>query len=167
MRLFSDLTNQIRQSYFRKRSFEVVLNLRKNPRHALLEVAADRTLSLHRIRMNRKSRWRRTGTVYVQQRNLSRRTRKHTRSALAALCHDQRAFESFESDFRTKVGSAFTLSARVAEDISSPCLYPRAAMMCAATVNWTLFTDMPSLRTRCDAQQHNWLYLVCFFLTGL
>jgi len=29
------------------------------------------------------------------------------------------AFESFESDFRTKVGSAFTLSARVAEEISS------------------------------------------------
>ncbi len=32
------------------------------------------------------------------------------------------AFESLESDFRTKVGSAFTLSARVAEEISSPFL---------------------------------------------
>jgi hypothetical protein len=34
----------------------------------------------------------------------------------------KRAFESLESDFRTNVGSAFTLSARVADEISSPCL---------------------------------------------
>src|ERR1700719_4677871 len=54
------------------------------------------------------------------------------------------AFESLESDFRTKVGSAFTLSARVADDISSPWSNPRTAMMCAATENWTLFTDMTS-----------------------
>src|SRR5260370_22984443 len=54
------------------------------------------------------------------------------------------AFESFESDFRTNVGSAFTLSARIAEEISSPWRKPRAAMMCTATVNWTLFTDMIS-----------------------
>src|SRR6266436_4613901 len=54
------------------------------------------------------------------------------------------AFESFERDFLTNVGSAFTLSARVAEGIRSPLRKPRAAMMCAATVNRTLFTDMPS-----------------------
>src|SRR6266852_2004149 len=54
------------------------------------------------------------------------------------------AFESLESDFRTKVGSAFTLSARIADVISSPRRKPREAMMCAATVNWTLFTDIPS-----------------------
>src|SRR5229473_4911040 len=77
------------QGYFRERSLEAVLSLRKQPRHALLEVAANRTSLLYRIRMNRKRRWCRTGTVYVQQRDLSRRTRKHTRSALAASCHDQ------------------------------------------------------------------------------
>src|SRR6266852_6385533 len=77
------------QGYFRERSLEAVLSLRKQPRHALLEVAANRTSLLYRIRMNRKRRWCRTGTVYVQQRDLSRRTRKHARSALAALCHDQ------------------------------------------------------------------------------
>src|SRR5260370_39153019 len=54
------------------------------------------------------------------------------------------AFESLESDFRTKEGSAFTLSARAAEEISSQWKEPRAAMMGAATVNWTLFTDTPS-----------------------
>src|SRR5215472_5112297 len=54
------------------------------------------------------------------------------------------AFESLESDFRTKVGSAFTLSARVAEEISSAWKYPKAAMMWAATVNWTLLTDITS-----------------------
>src|ERR1700730_7410299 len=37
-------------------------------------------------------------------------------------------------------------------------------MMCAATVNWTLFTDMPSHCAICDAQQHNWLY---FFFWAL
>src|ERR1700726_1459070 len=89
MRLFPDLPNQIGQGYFRERSFEAVLTLRKNPRHAFLEVAADRTPLFHRIGVNRKRRWCRTGTVYVQQRDLSGRTRKHARSALAALCHDQ------------------------------------------------------------------------------
>src|SRR6266849_10982677 len=88
-RLFPDLTNQMSQSYFRERSLEAVLSLRKQPRHALLEVAANRTSLVYRIRMNRKCRRRCTGTVYVQQRDLSRRTRKHTRSALAPLCHDQ------------------------------------------------------------------------------
>jgi len=92
MRLSPDLTNQIGQGYFRERSFEAVLTLRKNPRHAFLEVAADRTPLVDRIRVNRKSRWRRTGTVYVQQRDLSRRTRKYARSALAAFCHDQARF---------------------------------------------------------------------------
>jgi len=42
--------------------------------------------------MNRKRRWCRAGTVYVQQRDLSRRTRKYARSALAAFCHDQARF---------------------------------------------------------------------------
>jgi hypothetical protein len=54
------------------------------------------------------------------------------------------ALESFERDFLTNVGSAFTLSARVGEGISSPLRKPRAAMMCAATVNWTLLADMLS-----------------------
>src|SRR5580765_4619741 len=54
------------------------------------------------------------------------------------------AFESLESDFRTKVGSAFTLPARVADEISSPWPNPRTAIMCTATVNWTLFADMTS-----------------------
>src|SRR6266849_2662677 len=92
MRLFPDLINQIGQGYFRERSFEAVLTLRKNPRHAFLEVAADRTPLVDGIRVNRKRRWCRTGTVYVQQRDLSRRTRKYARSALAAFCHDQARF---------------------------------------------------------------------------
>src|SRR5712691_4927370 len=89
MRLVPDLTNQMSQGYFRERSLEAVLSLRKQPRHALLEVAANRTSLLYRIRMNGKCRRRCTGTVYVEQRDLSRRTRKHTRSALAAFCHNQ------------------------------------------------------------------------------
>src|SRR6266851_6308468 len=89
MRLLPDLTDQICQGEFRERSLEAVLSLRKQPRHALLEVAADRTSLFHRIGMNRKRRWCRTCTVYVEQRDLSRRTRKHARSALAPLCHDQ------------------------------------------------------------------------------
>ena len=64
-------------------------------------------------------------------------------------------FGSLESDFRTKVGCALTLSARVADEISSPHLNPRAAMMCAATANWTLFTDIRCLAFICDAKQHN------------
>src|SRR3984893_8655610 len=76
------------------------------------------------------------------------------------------AFESLESDFRTKVGSAFTLSARVAEEISSPWQNPSAAMMCAATANWTLFADMKS-PALCDAQKHNWLYFFFFQGAGL
>src|SRR5713101_10047944 len=80
------------QCYFRERSFEAVLTLRKNPRHAFLEVATDRTPLFHRIGVNRKRRWCRTCTVYVQQRDLSRRTCKYARSALAALCHDQPRF---------------------------------------------------------------------------
>src|SRR5258707_15074227 len=77
------------QRYFRERSLEAVLSLRKQPRHALLEVTADRTPLFHRIGVNRKRRRCRTGTVYVQQRDLPRRTRKHARSALAPLCYDQ------------------------------------------------------------------------------
>src|SRR6267154_1945974 len=46
----------------------------------------------HRIGVNRKRRWCRTCTVYVEQRDLSRRTRKHARSALAPLCYDQAGF---------------------------------------------------------------------------
>src|ERR1700751_4222717 len=67
------------------------------------------------------------------------------------------AFESLESDFRTNVGCAFTLSARVAEGISTPYLNPRAAMMCAATANWTLFTDTSCLPLICDDEIHIWL----------
>ena len=65
MRLFPDLIDQTGQGYFRERSLEAVLTLRKNPRHALLEAAADRTPLVDRIRVNRKRRWRRAGTVYV------------------------------------------------------------------------------------------------------
>src|SRR5260370_16826073 len=104
MRLFPDLTNQIGQGYFRERSLEAILSLKKNPRHAFLEVAADRTPLLHRIRMNRKRRWCRTGTVYVQQRDLSRRTRKRARSALAAFCHDQARFRELGELLSTKPG---------------------------------------------------------------
>src|SRR6202023_1385247 len=67
------------------------------------------------------------------------------------------AFESLESDFRTKVGSALTLSARVADEISAPWSNPRTAMMCAATANWTLFTDMRCLPLICDVYNHIWL----------
>src|SRR5260221_8729288 len=91
-RLFPNLTNQMSQRYFRERSLEAVLSLRKQPRHTLLEVTADWTPLLYRIRMNRKRRWRCTGTVYIQQRDLPRRTRKHARSALAPLGHDQARF---------------------------------------------------------------------------
>src|SRR2546429_10004522 len=59
---------------------------------SLLEVAADRTPLFHRIGVNRKRRWCRTCTVYVEQRDLSRRTRNHARSALAPLCYDQARF---------------------------------------------------------------------------
>src|SRR5882724_1490467 len=91
-RLFPNLTNQISQRYFRERSLEAVLSLRKQPRHALLEVTADWTPLVYRIRMNRKCRGRCTGTVDIQQRDLPRRTRKHARSALSAFCHDQAGF---------------------------------------------------------------------------
>src|SRR6267143_3989522 len=91
-RLFPNLTNQMSQRCFRERSLEAVLSLRKQPRHTLFEVAADRTPLFHRIGVNRKRRWCRTCTVYVEQRDLSRRTRKHARSALAPLCYDQARF---------------------------------------------------------------------------
>src|SRR4029077_1766375 len=54
------------------------------------------------------------------------------------------AFESFERDFLTNVGSALTLSASIHEEVYSPGRKPRAAMMCAATVNWTLVADIES-----------------------
>src|SRR6266403_547157 len=92
MRLFPDLTNQIGQGYFCERSLEAVLSLREQPRHALLEVAADWTPLFYRIRMNRKYRRRCAGAVYVEQHDLSRRTPKHTGPALAAFCHDQAGF---------------------------------------------------------------------------
>src|ERR1700739_3637921 len=65
------------------------------------------------------------------------------------------ALESFESDFLTKVGSAFTLSARVAEGISRPRKNPRAAMICAATVNCTLVADIEPPNSICDVELHN------------
>jgi hypothetical protein len=104
MRLLSDLTNQISQGYFRERSLEAVLSLRKNLRHALLEVAADRTPSLHGVRMNRKRRRCRTGAVYIQQRDQSRRTRKRTRSVLAPLCYDQARFRELRERLSNESG---------------------------------------------------------------
>src|ERR1700736_4669318 len=71
------------------------------------------------------------------------------------------AFESLESDFRTKVGSALTLSARVADETSAPWSKPRTAMMCAATANWTLFTDMRCLPPICDVNNHIWSQVFC------
>src|ERR1700685_2038860 len=65
------------------------------------------------------------------------------------------ALESFESDFLTKVGSAFTLSARVAEGISLPRKKPRAAMIWAATGNCTLVADIEPPDSICDVEQHN------------
>src|SRR5215469_9820653 len=91
-RLFPYLPNQTGQRYSCERSLEAVLGLGKNPRHALLEVAADRTPLVCRVRMNRKRPWCPTRTVYIQQRDLSRRTRKHARPALAAFCHHQARF---------------------------------------------------------------------------
>src|SRR2546427_12814007 len=55
-------------------------------------MTADRTSLFHRIGVNRKRRWCRTCAVYVEQRDLSWRTRKHARSALAPLCYDQACF---------------------------------------------------------------------------
>src|SRR4029077_15661055 len=49
-----------------------------------------------------------------------------------------------ERDFLTKVASALTLSASIAEGSSSPSRKPRAAMMCAAPVNWTLVAGITS-----------------------
>jgi hypothetical protein len=54
--------------------------------------------------MNPKRRWCRTGTVYVQQRDLSRETRKHTRSALASLCHDQARFRELRERLSNESG---------------------------------------------------------------
>src|SRR6266478_10000826 len=103
-RLFPNLTNQMSQRYFRERSLEAVLSLRKQPRHALLEVTADRAPLFYRIRMNRKCRWCCAGTVYVEQRDLSRRTRKHARSALAPLCHDQARLRELGERFSNERG---------------------------------------------------------------
>src|SRR5258708_32078111 len=118
MRLFPDVTHEIGQGYFCERSFEAVLSLRKHPRHASLEVAADRTLLVDRIGVNRKRRWRRTGTVYVQQRDLSRRTRKHARSALAAFCHDQARFRELGERLSNEGGSAVPPSAKAPQENS-------------------------------------------------
>src|SRR6266851_6175541 len=104
MRLFPDLTNQISQGHSRQRFLETGLSLGKNRRHAFFEVAADHTPLLHRIRVNRKRQWRRTGTVYVEQRDLARRTRKHARSALAPLCYDQARFGKLRQRLSNKSG---------------------------------------------------------------
>jgi hypothetical protein len=45
------------------------------------------------------------------------------------------ALESFESDFLTNVGCAFTLAATAAEEISLSRKLPSRAMIWAATVN--------------------------------
>src|SRR6266852_8498417 len=92
------------QGYFRERSLEAVLRLRKQPRHALFEVAADRTPLFHSIGVNRKRRWCRTCSVYVEQRDLSGRTREHARSALAAFCHDQARFRELGKRFSNEGG---------------------------------------------------------------
>ena len=63
---------------------------------------------------------------------------------LPRVVNTKPAFVSLESDFRTNVGSAFTLSATVKEEISLPSLNPRKAIMCVATLNWALFTDIDS-----------------------
>src|SRR5882724_4003526 len=102
--LFPNLTDQISQRYFRERSLEAVLSLRKQPQHTLLEVTADWTPLVYRVRMNRKCRRRCTGTIYIQQRDLPRRTRKHARSALAARCHDQARFRKLRERLSNERG---------------------------------------------------------------
>src|SRR5215472_9056559 len=91
-RLFPDLTNQTGQGHLRQRALEAVLSLRKNLRHAFLKVTAHQTSLVYWIRMNRKRRRCCTGTIYVQERDLSGRTRKHARSALSPPCYDQARF---------------------------------------------------------------------------
>src|SRR5215510_9666994 len=55
-------------------------------------MAADRTPFFHGIGVNRKRRWCRTCTVYVEQRDLSGRACKDARSTLTAPGQNQAGF---------------------------------------------------------------------------
>ena len=85
--------------------------------------------------MNRECRWCGAGAIDVQKRYLLRGTREPASAILSARGDDQAGLGGFDSDFLTKVGSAFTLSASSAEGISLPRKKLRAAMIWAATVN--------------------------------
>src|SRR6266436_5084696 len=158
MRLFADLTNQIGQGYFCERSLEAVLSLREYPRHALLEVTADRTPLVDRIRMNGKRRWCRAGTVYVEQRDLSRRTRKHAGSALAAFCHHQARLRELGERFSNEGGVGVHTVGQgrrgkflaMAETQSSHNVRGNRKLDAFHRHNFSCAI--------CDAQQHNWLY---------
>jgi len=65
--------------------------------------------------MNRECRWCCGGPINFQKRYLFRGTRKGAHAVLTARRDNQAGLGSFDSDFLTNVGSAFTLSARVAE----------------------------------------------------
>src|SRR5260370_12041313 len=159
MRLSPDLTNQIGQGYFRERSLEAILSLKKNPRHAFLEVAADRTPLLHIIRMNRKRRWRRTGTVYVQQRDLSRSTRKHARSALAAFCHDQARFRELGERLSNEGGVGVHTFGQGRRGDFLAMAVTQGSHDVRGDRKLDAFHRHTFSCAICDAQQHNWLYL--------
>jgi len=96
--------------------------------------------------MNRKRRWCHTCTVYVEHGDLSRRNAQARWAPLLPrfVTTKARFSRAWKSDFsKRNVGSAFTLSARVPEgDFLAVLVNPGAAMMCAATVNWTLLADI-------------------------
>ena len=102
--------------------------------NASLNVAADRASLVHWTAMNRECWRRRAGAINVQKCYLPRRTRKRASAILTARCDDQSCLGEFRERFPHE-GSAFTLSARVAEGISLPRKKPRAAIIWAATVN--------------------------------
>src|SRR6266852_86519 len=159
MRLFPDLTNQIGEGYFRQRSFEAVLSLRKNPRHAFLEVGADRTPLVDRIGVNRKRRWCCTGTIYVQQRDLSRRTRKHARSALAAFCHHQARFRELGERLSNERGVGVHTVGQGRRGDFLALEVTQGSHDVRGNRKLDAFHRHTFSRWICDAQRHNWLYL--------
>src|SRR6266446_5803232 len=94
--------------------------------------------------MNCKCRRRCTGTVYVEQRDLSRRTRKHTRSALAAFCHNQARFRELGERLSNESGIGVHTLGQSRGGNFLAVEVTQGSMMCAATANWTLFTDKTS-----------------------
>src|ERR1700730_15128219 len=158
MPLFPDLTNQTGQGYFRERSLEAVLSLGKNPRHAFLEVATDRTPLVDRIRVNRKRRRRRTGTVYVEQRDLSRRTRKHARSALATFCHYQACFRELGERLSNERGVGVHTVGQGCRGDFVAVVVTQSSHDVRSNRELDAFHRHTFSRAVCDAHRHNWLY---------